>query len=300
MAGEGAARSQLPQRFIEHNQEDPAWLDALPNLLQQLARRWALRIAPPFPEIAFNYVAPAWRASGEPCVIKVSRHLEETRSEIGALSVWDGRGAVRVLEADPEVGALLIERVEPGETLVKVADADDEAATRVAARLLQKLWLPVPEPTDLRPLSRWCEAFDRNRAALSRGDRGFPAPLFQRADALRRDLLASTRDAVVLHGDLHHHNVLRSHREPWLAIDPKGLYGDRYFDICQFLRNPRPVSAEMNRRRLGILTDDLGLDRARAAAWCFVHAVLDACWDFEDGNDWAETIGYAEETRTYV
>lgn len=299
MAGEGVVRPDLPPRFVEHNREDPAWLGALPDLLQRLARRWSLTLDPPFPGIAFNYVAPAFRADGA-CVIKISRHVDETRSELAALRLWDGRGAARVLDADLEVGALLVERVEPGGTLVEVADRDDDAATRVAADLLRKMWFPVPDQSGLRPLSRWCDAFDRNRAALLRGDRGFPAALFERADSLRHDLLASTHDPVVLHGDLHHGNILRADREPWLAIDPKGLRGDRYFDVCQFLRNPRPVSAEINRRRLDILTDDLGLDRPRAAAWCFVHAVLDALWDFEDGKDWAATIAYAEETQTYA
>lgn len=116
---------------------------------------------------------------------------------------------------------------------------------------------------------------------------------------MRRDLLASTERQTVLHGDMHHFNVLRARRATWLAIDPKGLAGDRHFDICQFLRNPHEVPADVNRRRLDIFCAELGLDRSRARDWCFVHAVLDACWDFEDGNSWDRTIAYAEETLTY-
>ena len=70
--------------------------------------------------------------------------------------------------------------------------------------------------------------------------------LFQRADALRAELLSSIDQRVVLHGDLHHFNILRCDRGGWLAIDPKGLVGDRYFDVCQFLLNPEPVPASVS------------------------------------------------------
>jgi streptomycin 6-kinase len=148
-------------------------------------------------------------------------------------------------------------------------------------------------------LGSWCDAFDRNRAALSEGAGGFPAALFRRADALRRDLLASTEQPTVLHGDMHHFNVLRAQRAPWLAIDPKGLAGDRCFDVCQFFRNPTRVPPRVNRRRLDIFCAELGLDRTRTKEWCLVHAVLDACWDYEDSNSWRRAVAYAEETLAF-
>ena len=147
----------------------------------------------------------------------------------------------------------------------------------------------------LRPLDSWCAAFDRNREALSRGAGGFPAQLFLRADALRRELLISTDGVVVLHGDLHHYNILSAQRAEWLAIDPKGLAGDRCFDVCQFFKNPKPVPLEVNRRRLDIFCAELGLDRQRIMDWCLVHAVLDACWEFEDGASWVDKVAYASE-----
>ncbi len=183
--------------------------------------------------------------------------------------------------------------------LAEVAEADDDEATRIAAGVLGRLWRPVPEGSGLRPLASWLDAFDRNRDALSRGRDGFPAALFRRADELRRELLASTESPTPLHGDLHHFNVLRGRGAEWLAIDPKGLVGDRCFDVCQFLRNPRPVPPDVNRRRLDVFCADLGLDRRRVKAWCFVHAMLDACWSFEDGAPWQGKVAYAEATLSF-
>jgi streptomycin 6-kinase len=179
--------------------------------------------------------------------------------------------------------------------LVELSDGDE--TVRVAAGVLRRLWRTVPDEHGLQSLESWCAAYGRNRQALSKGVEGFPSTLLERADELRRELLASTQEQVVLHGDLHHFNVLRSNRADWLAIDPKGLAGDRHFDLCQFLRNPGPVPVEINRRRLDIFCAELGLDRRRAADWCIVHAVLDACWTYEEGRPVHDAVAYAEQAR---
>ena len=304
MAGAEPRQLDLPPEFLRWNGVEPDWLRGLPELLERLADEWSLTLGPRFPGIIINYVAPAVRAlPGRPptrCVLKVSRHLDDTRNEIAALRLWDGDGAARLLEAKPERGALLLERIDPGSLLLEVARSDDDAATLITAGLLRRLWRPTPEQHDLRTLESWCVAYDRNREALARGEGGFPAGLFRRADGLRRELLASTPAQTVLHGDMHHYNVLRAERAEWLAIDPKGLAGDRCFDVCQFLRNPdRVMPASLNRRRLDIFCAELGLDRGRTRDWCLVHAVLDACWDFEEGNPWQQAVAYAEETLSF-
>jgi streptomycin 6-kinase len=295
----------LPPEFVRLNEADPAWLRGLPGLLDRLARRWSLTVEGHFPDIAYNYVAPATRrgpdARARPCVLKLSRRIDEAANEIAALRLWDGRGAARLIEADAGIGALLIERVEPGTMLVELAESDDDAATLVAAGLLRRLWEPVVEPADLRglrPLASWCAAYDRNREALSRGADGFPSALFQRADALRRDLLASTTRPTAIHGDMHHYNVLRDRPAGWRAIDPKGLAGDRCFDVCQFFRNPRDrPPTRVRSRRLDIFCAELGLDRQRTKDWCLVHAVLDACWEFEGPAVRERGGGFSHETN---
>jgi streptomycin 6-kinase len=268
--------------------------------VRSLAARWDVVLEAPFgptPGSPGNFVAPGRRADGTACVLKVSRAIADIPAEAAALSVWNGRGAARLLEAALDKGGLLLERVLPGEMLAVTARRDHELATHIAAGLLRRLWQPAVETKSLIPLASWCAAYDRNRSALSSGVPGFPGDLFERSDALRADLLASTEQPVVLHGDLHHFNVLRSNRADWLAIDPKGLTGDRCFDVCQFLMNPDAVPIHVNRRRLDVFCEDLNLDPVRTRQWCLVHAVLNACWSFEDGKDVRPAVAYALQFR---
>ena len=271
---------------------------------RSIADRWQLELEPlfpPTPGTPGNFVAPATRRDGTRCVLKVSEYVRETQTEIAALAFWQGRGAARLLAADPARGALLLERIEPGTMLSELAADDDDAATRIAAGLLRILWQPATEAAGLQSLASWCAAYERNRDALCRGADDFPVELFKRADALRAELLASTTNPVALHGDFHHFNILRSEPASWLAIDPKGLVGDRCFDLCQFLLNPadKSVTLEQNRRRLDIFCHELGVDRGRARDWCLVHAVLDACWAFEEAEPWQTRVDYAFQTLDY-
>jgi streptomycin 6-kinase len=295
----------LPETFIRHNAADPAWLQGLPRVLERLATRWSLAVGPHFAELSYNYVAPALDDAGRPCVLKLSRHVEETRTEIAALRLWNGQGAARLLHADPDLGALVLERLEPGKMLVELAQRDDDAATLIAADLLRQLWLPAPPGHELRHLRSWFECFEQRREALRRGERSFPVPVFERADALLDQLIASTRSDVILHGDHHHYNILTSQRpdesQPrWRVIDPKGLAGDPAFDICQFLFNPHfdagPQTPATIARRVDIFTAELGLDRDRTKQWCFAWSVLQACWSFEDGDDvgWHDDLDRAD------
>src|SRR6266545_1966453 len=121
-----------------------AWLEALPKVVQELRARWELTIGSPFEGGCVGLVVPAERVDGNRVVLKVNFIDEETRHEADALALWDGDGAVRLLDSDPERGALLLERIEPGTFLGDHPDRDE--AISIACRLLRRLWRPVPEP----------------------------------------------------------------------------------------------------------------------------------------------------------
>jgi streptomycin 6-kinase len=221
---------------------------------------------------------PAERdADGTPVVVKRGPGVRE---EARALAAFRGAGVVALLEQDGD--ALVLERVLPGTPLVSVAD--DDAATRIAAGVMRRLWRPPP--VGFPTVADWGEGFARHRAAHGGGSGPLDPALFSRAERLFAALCASQAAPVLLHGDLHHFNVLEGRGGAWVAIDPKGVVGEPCYEPGALLRNPYPELPSRARmaRRLDVLAGALGFERERLRDWAFAQAVLSAVWHVEDGD----------------
>lgn len=278
-----------------------AWLRDLPDTLRLLGQRWRRTLGPPF-ALSFNYVIAVQTRWGAEEVLKIAPPWGdgELIRELYALMLYDGDGACRLLGFDESLRAILLERLTPGEMLTTVAADDDDAATRIGAEVMRRLWRPADELPDadlFKPLAEWFDAFSRHRAAYG-GPGPFPPGVLEYAEALVPDLLASSPGDVLLHGDFHHHNILSSERG-WLAIDPKGMVGDPGYEVGPFLLNPEISTAVKSRaeldRRLDIFAGELQYDRRRLRDWAIAHAVVSACWSAEIvGGSWPTTIAAAQ------
>lgn len=280
----------IPDNFARttqavHGAAGATWLQNLPNLLADCERHFDITMQPPFPALSYNYVAPATRADGTAVVLKLGVPHPELTTEIAALRHFDGRGAVRLLAGDARGGVLLLERLRPGRTLAALDD--DEAATRIAAQVMQQMWQPLPAGHDFPTVAAWAAGLQRLRVHFDGGVGPFPRKLVETAETLFRDLLASQAAPVLLHGDLHHDNILAAQRAPWLVIDPKGVAGEPAYEVGAFLRNPldltqRPGLARILVRRVAIFAEMLGVERVRVAGWGVAVSVLSAWWSYEE------------------
>jgi streptomycin 6-kinase len=263
-----------------------AWLAGLPALLADRAAAWSLTLGEPYP-LTYNYVTRATREDGRPAVLKLTPPAGELRLEAAALRHFDGAGAVRLLEADLDRGAALLERAEPGELLTAVQERDDDEATRIAADVGLRLHRPAGE--DLRTVEDWADAaFGWLRRRYGGGTGPLPAALLDRAEAEHAELVASSAPPVLLHGDLHHDNVLTSARG-WLAIDPHGVLGEPAYEAAPLLRNPvglgaRPDLAAVLSRRVPILAEAYGVDEDRIRGWGRAHTAVSLIWSHQDGG----------------
>jgi streptomycin 6-kinase len=288
----------LARTVVEmHGPEGARWLEHLETTLGEYEKRWSLEVSAPFEPLSYNYVAPAVRADGTDAVLKAGVPGGELTTEIEALRAFGGRGSVRLLEADPDAGVLLVERLRPG---VPLATLPDEQATGAAVRVMRQLWRPVPPGDAFPTIEDWGLGFERLRVRFG-GSGPFPARLLRAAEVLFADLAASAAPPVLLHGDLHHRNILAAEREPWLAIDPKGVVGEPAYEVGALLRNPMPEllgesqPGRLLRRRVDQLADELGWDRERLVGWGVAQAVLAAWWSCEDhGYGWEPWIACAE------
>lgn len=298
---------KLPDQFSKRivgafGERGADWLQILPQILDDLSSRWQIRIEDPFPDMAYNFVAPGFRKHGAPVVVKVGVPNSELAHEIGALRAFDGHGVVALLEVLPEYGAFLLERLLPGEPVLHV---DDETATSIAGEVMRQIWQSGILKGDFPSVSDWAKGFPRLRERFGGGTGPFPKKLVETAEALFRDLLSSMDETILLHGDLHHWNILSADREPWLAIDPKGVLGEPAYEVGAWLRNPFPQILTIDQpekviaRRLDQFADQLMLARDRMLGWGIAQAVLAAWWSFEeDRDDWDAGLACADIMST--
>ncbi|MBN1246161.1 MAG: phosphotransferase [Anaerolineae bacterium] len=270
-----------------------AWLPQLPGILAACHAKWQLVAGTPCPAMRINYIEFTETPTGEPVVLKVGVPHEELFTEMAALALYNGHGAVRLLDADRDLGAMLMARVQPG-TMLWQWGTDDEQ-TRVAATLMAGLPVAPPTTHHLPTFARWVERAFRLTRTLWDPEELMPRALVDRAEAAFEAMLADDPDPVVLHGDLHHENILWDAESGWLAIDPKGVIGPRALEVGRFIRNqlpphlPRGRREALVRKRVAILSRELGLPREKVVAGALVDCVLSHCWGFEDeslGPDW--------------
>ncbi len=223
-------------------------------------------------------------------MLKIAGGPEE-RLGAALMAWWDGDGAARVLALEGE--ALLLERAMGARSLSAMARAgEDDAAMAILCRAAGRLHAPRGRlaPPSLVPLTRWFEAL--GPAAATHGG------VLARAAGAAETLLAGLGDPLPLHGDLHHDNVLDGGPERgWLAIDPKGLIGERGFDYANMLCNPDiAVAAAPGRleRRIAIVASAAGLERERLLRWLLAYAGLSAAWTLASGGDAAPALTMAE------
>jgi streptomycin 6-kinase len=286
----------LPDTFVQsitdlYGAHGIAWLNAFPDHLAGCAARWGLEFGPPYAlayRFSYNYVAPVQHADGSPAVLKLGVPEGELLHEMAALRAYDGRGAVRLLDADAKIGALLLERLTPGTPLATLTPDDDDTATTHAAHVMTTLWRTPPDDHAFPTVAQWAAGLQRLRLRYAGGTGPMPRALVERAESLFHELLDNTEPSYLLHGDLHHENILAAERAPYLAIDPKGVIGEAAYETAAFLRNPIPDIGtwpdlrHLLARRVDILAEQLGLDHRRIIGYGLAHAVLSAWWSLED------------------
>ncbi|WP_210440505.1 aminoglycoside phosphotransferase family protein [Nocardioides xinjiangensis] len=280
----------IPQGLSSQRGRGPdwaRWLERLPRLCADLLAEWRLRATEEPLHGRCSLLVPVTDADGAPRALKIGFDgNEESRHEALALQHWGGRGAVRLVRADPRRRALLLDWL-PGPDL---GDAWDVEACEVVGDLHRQLHIPaLPQ---LASVASYVERWLRDLERLGR-DLPVPRRYVEQALALGPDLVADDSGSVVVHGDLHYANVLADASGQWRAIDPKPMAGDPHYEPAPMLWNrmdelsgPLAVGSvrEGLRRRFHALVDAAGLDEARARDWVVVRTVLNAGWSVQDAR----------------
>jgi streptomycin 6-kinase len=260
----------IPARLTarcERSDEASRWLVGLPSVNRELQTRWSLTIDAPFDteEVSCAWVAPVTIAETSRAVLKMGMPHFEAEHEIAGLRFWDGNPTVRLLADDESLGAMLLERCEPGGHL-RVLRSEDQQDV-VVTSILRRLWRTPTGLHPFRPLSammaRWSEE------TLGHRRKWCDAALVNEGLRVLHQLSQPANDDALLATDLHAGNILQATREPWLVIDPKPFIGDRAFDVTQHLLN---CIGRLRAEPLGTirrLADLLEVDCERVRLWTF-------------------------------
>ncbi len=278
---------KIPERLAANCRKMPeraAWLNRLPGALRNLERRWSLTLGAPFDgeDVSCAWVAPVSRADGTSAVLKLAMPHMEGEHELQGLRFWNGDPTVRLLESDEKLGAMLLERCEPGTTLRVLAEPEQDL---VIAGLLRRLWRSPSAPHPFRPLSAMTDQWSNE--TLADIERWPDAGLVREGLRLFEELPRTSPTEVLLATDLHAGNVLRSEREPWLVIDPKPFVGDPAYDATQHLFNCEARLRSDPGGTICRIADLLGVDRERVRLWMFARAAA------EPRDDWTSNDSMA-------
>jgi streptomycin 6-kinase len=273
----------IPEPLTASCRKDPAraeWLARLPETVDQLERRWSLTLGVPFDEEATcSWVAPVTQADGSSAVLKLGMPHMEGEHEIDGLRFWNGDPTVRLLEVDRHLGAMLLERCEPGDTLRTRPEPEQDV---IIAGLLRRMWREPSPAYPFRPLSILMKHWSDETIAQS-GSWSDPGLVLEGL-RLFEELPKQASANVVLATDLHAGNVVRAQREPWLVIDPKPFVGDPAYDATQHLFNCYSRMRSDPDGTIARFADLLGVDRERVRLWTFARAAAEPRDDWKKGR----------------
>ena len=274
--------AQDPRNFAPLQDPDGRdWLQNLPALVKELCRRWRLNLVPVDVQTGYRSVVLPVRRDDEDYALKIAWPADRTEAEVKALSTWCGRGAVLLVDADVERGALLLERLDAKRTLNSVCLPE---AAAIAGGLLRTLAVPAPAGLPLLTdfaLQVASGLIERQQRLLN----PIPEPTCAFVMSLADQLRATSKNGLLVHADLHYGNVLGGTREPWSAIDPKPVSGEPEHAVAELLwtRVDEVADALGIADLLAVLVETAELVADKAHAWAVVRCADYWAWGLEHG-----------------
>ena len=262
------------------------------NLYEYFSHTWQLSNPRLLAQSKFtqNYVVMCYSARYQSDVVLKICPTMDIIHEQKALTYFNGNGVVKLLDYDIENKGLLLAYVKPGTALKSLFPIHEAPTIEIVAQVIQKLHAHAQNAPlhDFQTVNQWLDLLKTHRSHK------IPDALIKKASRLADKLLSSQRKVVLLHGDLHHENILQNNNE-WIAIDPFGLVGEIEYEVGAFIRNPVPELLDQPHPkdiiifRIERLSALLGFEKQRLIDWSFVQAVLAACW-----SDWVYYVTFAQ------
>ena len=276
-----------------------------PGILKRCCEKWDLTLGAPTDEIKGNYIAYAETVGGQEVVLKVGVPHADFSTEMEALAIYEGRGINRLIESDKQLNAMVLERLRPGRMLDSLRNRNERS--EIAALILRDLHrTPPPSAHSLPHFMDWIQdAFEDARNCQDRGRSGVYLEQMPLVQSMMERLMEPSEPQILLHGDLHHWNILQDDRRGWMAIDPKGVIGASCLDAGRFIGNATGFgSSTVEKRKIvldavKVFSKVLGETEERIFAGAFCDRVMGCSWGLKHEPDDQEA-GAHEDLRLMV
>ncbi len=259
-----------------YGEKGKAWLNELPEIVAAISSRLDLRDLKEVTNLTYNYVLSGFHGDN-PIILKLGLDMQLKREAL-ALKCFAGCGVVKVLAEDN--GMLLLQRAVPGISLKSYFRTNENESIEIVCKVMKKLHkASIPGAHHFPHVKDWLTALDK--------DWPIPDEYLQKARKLRDQLLQTSKPDVLLHGDLHHDNILQNGND-WMVIDPAGVIGEPAYEVAAFIRNPIPEllcihnASRIIQNRMATFSDLLNIPKTKIADWCFVESVLSWIWNIQD------------------
>ncbi|WP_391122809.1 aminoglycoside phosphotransferase family protein [Psychrobacillus sp. L3] len=278
-----------------------AWLDSLESLVHTYLDKWDLQSYGAVENLSYNYVLKVIDMSGNRAILKLGIPNYDFGNEIRTLRAYNGNGCVKIIKADSENGAMLLEHLQPGTMLTEV---EEQLAVKTFAHVWTAIRRTVEENADHPSIADWMKAFDRYQDKYQTNEGPIPNHFVFLARTYFVEIANSSENNDLLHGDLHHENILYSTTDGWLAIDPKGVIGDNYFDFISFLTNQlfnKSNPRQLLEKRVTLLCEEMQLNKERLLKAAVAMSTLYTCWGIEDNDpEWENTYRCAQWFEGFI
>ena len=265
------------------------WLSVLATRMNHYLMKWQLQLEGPVDNLSYNYVLKVRDREHTPLILKFGMPGVDFTNEIRATKVYKGARFARLYQYDERDGVMLLERLEPGYMLSEV-----ESEEQVIHHYID-IWkaLRTPVKTSFPSMKSWFDELQVYLEKYSKDDCLIPHTLVKNAQCYAQELFETTAGEELLHGDLHHYNILYDEERGWCAIDPKGVIGDSYFDFVAFLFNELHMKEQpqsLLKWRIDTLCTVLQLDKSRLIKAAIALLTLQTCWAIEDSDNWSQML----------
>ncbi|MEI4768164.1 aminoglycoside phosphotransferase family protein [Psychrobacillus sp. FJAT-51614] len=276
-------------------EDGKVFLHSLETTINEYLQKWNLHSEGPVDNLSYNYVLKVIDHEGNCAILKVGVPNYDFKNEFQTLQAYNGKGCVKLLNADADKGVILLEQLLPGTMLNLV---EERYAVKYFAKVWKDIRRPVQENSNHPFIKNWLSAFDRYLNTYSTDEGPIPYDYINLAKTYYREISDSSKGNELLHGDLHHENILFSETYGWIAIDPKGVIGDSYFDLISYLTNQlfnKPNPKQIFEKRVVALCNEMNLDKERLLKAGLTMSTLYACWGIEDNDpEWEQNFTCAQ------